>query len=141
MVPRASLDRRIDLSASHLDYHAVCRWGCGCASVCEHWWMARSKRSEPAAVDVLAAEEFGVPAPDPALRPEKLVLPPDPVADKPHDVLAAEAFAMPSPEEAHKVPTAVSRRNRAAIVVGLNTVPLVVAWLVRRARRGRKTEA
>jgi hypothetical protein len=29
--------------------------------------MARSKRSEPEVVDVLAAEEFGVPAPDPAL--------------------------------------------------------------------------
>jgi hypothetical protein len=101
--------------------------------------MARSKRSEPEVVDVLAAEEFGVPAPDPALRPEKLVLPPDPVADRPHDVLAAEEFAMPSPEEAHRVPSAGSRRNRAALSAVVSTAPFAVAWLLRRARR-RKSE-
>jgi hypothetical protein len=101
--------------------------------------VARSKQTEPEAVDVLAAEEFGVPAPDPALRPEKLVLPPDPVADRPHDVLAAEEFAMPSPDEAHKVPSA-QRRNKAAVRVGLNVVPLLAVWLVRRAKR-RKAEA
>jgi hypothetical protein len=101
--------------------------------------MSRSKQTEPEPVDVLAAEEFGVPAPDPALRPEHLVLPPDRGADKPHDVLAAEEFAMPSPDEAHKVPS-VSRRKKAALRVALNAVPLVAVWLLRRARR-RKTEA
>jgi hypothetical protein len=98
--------------------------------------MPRDKHNEPAPVDVLAAEEFGVPAPDPALRPEKLILPPDLVADEPHDVLAAEEFAMPSPDEAHRVPRS-TRRKQAVLRVALNAVPLVALWLVRRARRGR----
>ena len=110
--------------------------GCAYASVCEDWWMARSDQPESEPVDVLAAEEFAVPAPDPALRPEHLELPPDPVTDEPHDVLAAEAFPMPSPEEAHKVPSA-SRGNRAAVRVGVSLAPTVALWLLRRARRRR----
>src|SRR5436190_8158794 len=39
--------------------------------------------------DVLAAEKFGVPAPDPALH-----------RDQAHDVLAAEAFGVPAPDPA-----------------------------------------
>jgi hypothetical protein len=102
--------------------------------------MARSKQTGPGPVDVLAAEEFGVPAPDPALRPEHLVLPSDSGADEPpHDVLAAEAFAMPSPEEAHRVPSA-SRSQRTALRVALNLVPLLAVWLWRRTRR-RRVEA
>src|SRR5437763_1298762 len=47
--------------------------------------------------DVLAAEAFAVPAPDPALRNEPVVLPEDPSGiSEPHDVLAAEEFAMPA---------------------------------------------
>jgi hypothetical protein len=88
-------------------------------------------------VDVLAAEEFGVPAPDPALRPEVLNLPPDLVADEPHDVLAAEEFAMPSPEEAHKF--LKTRPQRAALKVALNLVPLMALWVLRRARRRKKS--
>ena len=96
--------------------------------------MPRSKQSGPDPVDVLAAEEFGVPAPDPALRPEKLVLPPDLVAEEPHDVLAAEEFAMPSPEEAHRVPS-TNRRKRAVLRVMLNIVPLLTVWMLRRVWR------
>jgi hypothetical protein len=96
--------------------------------------MTRSKHGEPEPVDVLAAEEFGVPAPDPALHPENLALPPDPVADEPHDVLAAEEFPMPSPDAAHRVPSA-TRRKKAALRVALNVVPLLAVWLLRRARR------
>ncbi len=48
--------------------------------------------------DVLAAEEFGVPAPDPALHHGPVSLPQDPTGiAEPHDVLAAEEFAMPAP--------------------------------------------
>ena len=50
--------------------------------------------------DVLAAEEFAMPAPEAARRDDApLVLPGDPAGDddEPHDVLAAEEFAMPAP--------------------------------------------
>ena len=51
---------------------------------------------EPAR-DVLAAEAFAVPAPDPSLHPRPVVLPDDPTGiEEPHDVLAAEEFAMPA---------------------------------------------
>jgi hypothetical protein len=60
--------------------------------------------------DVLAAEEFVVPAPDPGLHgdephdvlaAEEFVVPaPDPGlhGDEPHDVLAAEEFVVPAPD-------------------------------------------
>lgn len=47
----------------------------------------RRQDTDQAAHDVLAAEEFGMPAPDPALH-----------ADPAHDVLAAEEFGMPAPD-------------------------------------------
>jgi hypothetical protein len=51
---------------------------------------------EPAR-DVLAAEEFGMPARDPALHYGPVTLPADPTGiAEPHDVLAAEEFAMPA---------------------------------------------
>jgi hypothetical protein len=99
--------------------------------------MARKQETGSAPVDVLAAEGFGVPAPDPALRPEVLNLPPDPIADEPHDVLAAEEFAMPSPDEAHKV--VKTRHKRVALQVALNVVSLAGLWVLRQARRRRKS--
>lgn len=49
--------------------------------------------------DVLAAEQFAMPAPEEARRSRPIVLPPEPnPSDEPHDVLAAEEFAMPAPE-------------------------------------------
>ena len=55
---------------------------------------------EEQAHDVLAAEAFAVPAPDPTLRHEPIALPDDPSGiAEPHDVLAAEEFAMPAPRE------------------------------------------
>jgi hypothetical protein len=48
--------------------------------------------------DVLAAEEFAMPAPDPTLHHPPVVLPTDLTgAAVPRDVLAAEEFAMPAP--------------------------------------------
>jgi len=49
--------------------------------------QAIDRRDDDNAHDVLAAEEFGVPAPDPGLH-----------SDEPHDVLAAEEFGMPAPD-------------------------------------------
>ena len=48
--------------------------------------------------DILAAEEFAVPAPDPQLHHhEPVVRPPDPTGiPQPHDVLAAEEFPIPA---------------------------------------------
>lgn len=52
---------------------------------------------EEPAHDVLAADEFALPAPDPRLRHGPVVLPEDPSGIiEPHDVLAAEEFAMPA---------------------------------------------
>jgi hypothetical protein len=49
--------------------------------------------------DVLAAEEFAMPAPEEARHRRPLVLPDDPTGEtEPHDILAAEQFAMPAPE-------------------------------------------
>jgi hypothetical protein len=57
----------------------------------------RSGSDDEPARDVLAAEAFAVPAPDPGLRPGPMVLPEDPTGiAEPHDVLAAEEFAMPA---------------------------------------------
>ena len=54
--------------------------------------------------DILAAEEFAVPAPDPELHhPEPVVLPPDPTGiPEPHDVLAAEEFPIPAVPPKHR---------------------------------------
>lgn len=97
--------------------------------------MSSNKYADEPATDVLAAEEFGVPAPDRALRPENLKLPSDLVGDEPREVLVAEDFAMPSPDEAY-VPPRAGRRKPLARAVALNVPPLLgVLWLWRRLRR------
>jgi hypothetical protein len=59
--------------------------------------MSTDRPEEEAAHDVLAAEAFAVPAPDPNLRHRRVVLPEDPSGiAEPHDILAAEEFAMPA---------------------------------------------
>lgn len=59
--------------------------------------MAAEDRPDDEAHDVLAAEEFGMPAPDPALH-----------ADPPHDVLAADEFAVGAGDPAlHHGPVAL----------------------------------
>ncbi len=92
--------------------------------------------------DVLAAEEFAMPAPEAAWRDRPVQPPPEPNAsDEPHDVLAAEAFAMPAPPphvafasapEASKRPT---RRHLAAAVAGLGAA--LLGFVRRRSRAGR----
>jgi hypothetical protein len=53
---------------------------------------------EEPAHDILAAEAFGFPAPDPDLHHHGPVVPPEDPAGiiEPHDVLAAEEFPMPA---------------------------------------------
>jgi hypothetical protein len=86
--------------------------------------------------DVLAAEAFAVPAPDPALRHEPIDLPQDPTGiAEPHDVLAAEEFALPAAEH-HAGHGASGRSTRFAWRVGIGAaaVALLAAGLRRRSR-------
>jgi hypothetical protein len=61
--------------------------------------MAETSAPEPAH-DILAAEAFAMPAPDPRFHKHPLHVPNDPNdpsgATEPHDVLAAEEFPMPA---------------------------------------------
>ncbi len=92
--------------------------------------------------DVLAAEQFAMPAPGAAWHPDRpLELPPEPNAsDEPHDVLAAEEFAMPAPPpHVHFAATPQaspgrSRRRVGALAAGLGATLAVL--LRRRRRRG-----
>jgi hypothetical protein len=57
----------------------------------------QGESNELAPHDVLAAEEFAFPAPDPSIAHPPVVLPDDPSGiAEPHDVLAAEEFALPA---------------------------------------------
>ena len=94
--------------------------------------------------DVLAAEEFAMPAPEAARRsgpPSQL--PPEPNAsDEPHDVLAAEEFAMPAPPPhvAFQSPPLVPGMSddvAAHVAPSAGLVVMLRAWRDRRrARRG-----
>jgi len=105
--------------------------------------MARRKKD--AAHDVLAAEEFGVPAPDPRLRVEPVrdvlaaeefgVPGPDPklTSEPPHDVLAADEFPVPAPSDVAEPAAARDWPPRVAIAVaGLLLVGAAGAKLRRR---------
>lgn len=93
--------------------------------------------------DVLAAEQFAMPAPEAAWRRERpLELPPEPNAsDRPHDVLAAEEFAMPAPPphvQFASAPVPSRRPSRRRIGVAAGTAALL-AGLLRRRRGGRRS--
>jgi hypothetical protein len=123
---------------------------------------ARQAAGKPAARpgeeahDVLAAEEFGMPAPDPALHREdahdvlaaeefavpapslhsgRVTLPDDPTGIvEPHDVLAAEEFAMPAPPpSAQARATRVRAEGSRAVFVALGAGLMLMAR--RRLRR------
>jgi hypothetical protein len=82
--------------------------------------------------DVLAAEEFAVPAPDPAIRPGPIELPDDPSGiAEPHDVLAAEEFALPA---GHGAPGAPERRGGARVAMALSGA-VALALLLRKRHR------
>jgi hypothetical protein len=87
--------------------------------------------------DVLAAEAFAMPAPDPSLHHGPVVLPDDPTGiEEPHDVLAAEEFPMPAPcgpgsSRARVRPEKTSHRIGIAVAAGL------LLGLARRALRRR----
>jgi hypothetical protein len=98
----------------------------------------RRDSSDLAAHDVLAAEEFALPASDPRISHPPVQLPEDPSGiAEPHDVLAAEEFALPASPPHPGGPVVGSRRpgwlpGATAGVFGL----LIVRRVRRRARRG-----
>jgi hypothetical protein len=90
--------------------------------------------------DVLAAEEYGVPAPDPALHHGPVRLPDDPTGiAEPHDVLAAEEFAMPAPPPGAHEPSSSRRGTRRALAAAGAFVALVALRLRKRRGSGTRT--
>jgi hypothetical protein len=85
--------------------------------------------------DILAAEAFAMPAPDPVLHHGPVRLPDDPTGiPEPHDVLAAEEFPMPAPRRGEGAGgLAVSRAPMLTVAGGAAVAG--VALLVRRLRR------
>jgi hypothetical protein len=98
----------------------------------------RGEFGDLAAHDVLAAEEFALPAPDPSIGHPPVVLPADPSGiAEPHDVLAAEEFALPaSPAHPSGLVPESTRRGwpSGGVVAGVLGLLLVVG--MSRARRG-----
>jgi hypothetical protein len=83
--------------------------------------------------DVLAAEEFGMPARDPGLHHGPVALPGDPTGiAEPHDVLAAEEFAMPAPRPSETPGASASRRAPALLIAA--AFGLLVTFLLRKRR-------
>ena len=99
--------------------------------------MSRTENpTEGPAHDVLAAEAFAVPAPDPSLHPAPVVPPEDPSGrTEPHDVLAAEEFPMPAARSS-RAASAFSRRpdysGRLAMTGAIALVVIAARRLLRR---------
>jgi hypothetical protein len=87
-----------------------------------------------AAHDILAAEEFGVPTRDPGLHHGPVTLPDDPSGiAEPHDVLAAEEFAMPAPRGLGTA-GASARRTRRAGAAAAAGLTLLATFLLHKRR-------
>jgi hypothetical protein len=97
----------------------------------------RTPADEPAH-DVLAAEAFAVPAPDPELSHGPVDLPDDPAGiEEPHDILAAEEFAMPAGRPA-RAGAALARHAKSSRWFALSALAgALVAMAVARVLRRR----
>jgi hypothetical protein len=96
--------------------------------------QGRNPQQEPAH-DVLAAEAFAVPGPDPKLRPRPLVVPDDPSGiSEPHDILAAEEFAMPA-ANGETVGTGLARGSEPSRWSALGAAAALLALVGLRRRR------
>jgi hypothetical protein len=97
----------------------------------------RGETGDLSAHDVLAAEEFALPAPDPSISHPPVVLPDDPSGiAEPHDVLAAEEFALPASPPHPSGPAGGSTRRGwkpGGVLAGVLGLLLVGRFL--RARR------
>ena len=84
--------------------------------------------------DVLAAEEFALPSPDPTIHHGPVRLPEDPTGIiEPHDVLAAEEFAMPAAP--NRIVNAERRRSLTPVAwaLGFGGTLVLLSLLRRRA--------
>jgi len=98
--------------------------------------------TDAAAHDVLAAEEFALPAADPTINPHRVVLPEDPTGiPVAHDVLAAEEFAMPAVRPRSGVPEPRRERLGPPWLVAALLLLFVARRRRRRARRARRRAA
>ena len=98
---------------------------------------AQTPGDEPAH-DVLAAEEFAMPAPDPSLHHGPITLPEDPTGiAEPHDVLAAEEFAMPAPRQGSGTVGLAPRAHRSGRALALAGLvgALLLALVARRLHK------
>lgn len=96
--------------------------------------QGRNPEQEPAH-DVLAAEAFAMPAPDPRLRHRPFIVPDDPSGiSEPHDILAAEEFAMPARGEAERTTLACGAESLWWSALGAAAALLALVGL-RRLRR------
>ncbi len=98
----------------------------------------RENPDDQSAHDVLAAEAFAMPAPDPTLRHHPITLPEDPTGiAEAHDVLAAEEFAMPAPRatSASGGALAAARQASSPRRIGLGAAVALLALIVLRRRR------
>ena len=86
--------------------------------------------------DVLAAEEFALGSADPALARHPFVPPADPAdpdgAEQPHDVLAAEEFALPAAPPGSRVPISAAPAPLRRVALAAAVVLVLTAWRHRR---------
>ncbi|MGH2869916.1 MAG: hypothetical protein ACRDNK_20405 [Solirubrobacteraceae bacterium] len=99
----------------------------------------KTPAGDESAHDVLAAEEFGVPASDPVLHHGPVRLPDDPsgIAEA-HDVLAAEEFALPAPRSGLGLRSSQPGESAPSRGAWTAAGALVVLALRRRHRRHRR---
>jgi len=98
---------------------------------------ARTSDPEDEAHDVLAAEAFAMPAPDPTLHYGPVVLPDDPTGiAEPHDVLAAEEFPVPAACGARSS-RALVRPEKTSHRIGIAVAAGLLLVLARRELRRR----
>lgn len=91
--------------------------------------------AEEPAHDVLAAEAFAVPGPDPELAHGPVTLPEDPTGiQAPHDILAAEEFAMPAvmPHQGEAAASRARLRRRLTVAGAIFALALGCAKLLHR---------
>jgi hypothetical protein len=86
--------------------------------------------------DILAAEAFAVPAPDPRLERGRVEVPEDPSGiSEPHDILAADEFPMPAAQRQPATGT-LARATASPWRAGLGAAGALLALVGLKRRRG-----